>query len=361
MSKGLFSGFEKEHLEVFLRHAWTEQDCAPLRVEARDRLEALVGESFDALAKSFGEHGLSIERSATEPNASNEGKVAAATVGLVRDEPFRRAAQRVAENRKQSRLGSHRLELVEANPSIFARLDASGIVIGAGLPRRSVPDADVFLERMKGKAQRQRFLKLLQELPEGFILGDAQEACMPVDQLDDNVLKLALDAFKRGLGWLVVGRSYSFEDVVDRPSTLELELQVVVDSLVKLYAFLALKLSKEELSEARAGRGQRGQRGQRGRRDRKGSGGSREGGAKRGNSASRAGKHGGEKKRKPKGPPPLKRPPELADRIRVRSGTFKGRVGTVLELREGEIQVRFGVLPVWIAVSDVLVLPPRKQ
>ena len=346
----MFSGFEKEHLEVFLRHAWTDQECSPIRLAARDRLESLVGEAFTQFAGSHRAHGFALERSSTEPNASNEGKVTSAIVALVRGESHRRAAQRVADSRKQARLGAHKLEVVEANPSVFARLDSGGIVLGVGLPRRSVPDADLFLERMKGKAQRQRLLALLQGLPEGFILGDGGDAGMPAGQLDDNVLRLALDAFRRGLGWLVVGRVYSFEDVVERPSLLELELQPVVAALEKIYAFLSLKLSKEDV-EGPGGR-RRAPRKERGRRD---------GGRRTRDGAHPRGRNQGDRPKKPKGPPPLKRPPELSDRIRVRAGTFKGRVGTVLEIREGEVQVRFGVLPVWVPVSDVLVLPPRNR
>ena len=41
-----FTGFEKEELSAFLRHAWTQDEFTPLRKRVIQKLEILVGGSW---------------------------------------------------------------------------------------------------------------------------------------------------------------------------------------------------------------------------------------------------------------------------------------------------------------------------
>ena len=335
-TQAIFPGFEHEDISVFLRHAWTEADHDQSRKEALERLDLLVSPALSSFAAKNENHGLELKRSRYQPCKENENRVDAAWVYLVRNQRFRSVARKEAEKKRMLRMVAGQPEHFRVHPTITARLNADGLFVGVTLPRAAMPDSELLLERMKGKKQKSQLLEILSELPEGFVLSDGQETTLPVSALSAPALKMALDSFARGVGWLMVGYAYDQQQVLNHPSEIELSFDKVFPVLEKIYAFLTFRPPKELVTPRRPNRG------------------SERGPHKKGHS-------GGRRPRKDDGSgKPLKRPPILGDRIKMRAGTFKGKVGTVLDLRDAEMQVKFGLLPVWVPVSDGLVLPPRQ-
>ncbi len=229
--------------------------------------------------------------------------------------------------------------------------------MGAGLPRTAAPDANAFLETLRSRAGRAAFQQVLGALPETFVSGDGGPNAVSVRSMDDGILRLAADAFARGLGWWVIGRRFSREEALDMPSILELELDGIAEGAVQAYRALALRppasVLKPRLKGARpAGRGRGDARRASGGKPKK---------EKARTAAAPGGPPPKKKARKPRAEPrPLDRPAVAGDRVKLIRGPFKGRLGTVLDLREGEAQVRVGLLPVWFACADMIVLPPRE-
>jgi hypothetical protein len=329
----VFPGFEHEDLSVYLRHAWTAAEHNENRKAALERLDLLVGDPLSGFASKTEQHGLELKRSHFEPCKENENRVDAAWVYLVRNQRFRSVARKEAEKKRMLRMVAGHPEHFRVHPTVAARLDADGLFVGIALPRAAMPDSELLLERMKSKKQQVQLLELLSTLPEDFVLSDGQETTLPVTVLSAPALKMALDSFARGVGWLMVGRIYGADKVLNHPSEVELSFDKVIPVLEKIYAFLCFRPPKELVTPRKPNRG----------------------GPRRGPGGGRRPKqdHGGGK--------PLNRPPVVADRVKMRAGTFKGKVGTVLDLRGSEMQVKFGLLPVWVPISDALVLPPRKH
>jgi len=318
----VFPGFDPEDVSVFLRHAWTDADRLEDRQQALNRLEMLVEKSFRSFAESHSQFGLEVQRGALVPGRDNDGRVDAAWYVLVRNESHRKASGIEAEARRILRNAMGGTEYHRIHPAICARLDAQGLFVGVSLPRAAAPDADLLLERMKSKKNRGEFIDVLRALPPQAVFGDDQDSRVPVIALSAGILKLTFDAFERGVGWLMVGRQFEPEMLLSSPSSVELELAELVPTLNAVYASFTFKPNfKTATSKPR-----------------------------RSKSA----------KRKPKGPKPLSRPPEVSDRVRVKSGVFKGKVGTVLEMRDDAVRIKIKFLPVWVAKPDVLVLPPRE-
>jgi len=327
-SSPVFPGFEHEDLSVYLRHAWTEVDHDETRKAALERLELLVGDTFRSFASAHAGHGLELKRSHFDPCKENENRVDAAWIYLVRNQRFRSVARKEAEKKRMLRMMPGHPEHFRVHPTIAARLNAEGLFVGVTLPRSALPDTELLLERMKGKKQQRQLLDTLSKLPEGFVLSDGQETSLPVGYLTPPALKMALDSFARGIGWLMVGHIYNPDQVLNHPSEIELSFDRIIPVLEQIYAFLSFRPPKDLVEPRSPNRTQTG--GRRPRRQDQGEG------------------------------KPLKRPPVVADRIKMRAGTFKGKVGTVLDLRDSEMQVKFGLLPVWVPILDALVLPPRK-
>jgi len=320
--ESVFPGFDPEDLSVFLRHAWTDTERLENRQQAMHRLEKLVEKSFQSFAKEHPKFCLEVHRGALMPGRENDGRVDAAWFALVRNETHRKAARVETESRRILRNSVGGTEHHRVHPSISARLDAQGLFVGVSLPRAASPDAHLLLERMKSKKSRAEFLEIMGSLPAQTVFGDDQDSRVPVIALSPGILKLTFDAFERGVGWLMVGRQFEPELLLSSPSTVELELSELVPALESVYAFFTFKPNL---------------------RPPKGKG-------RRPKSANR----------KPKGPKPLSRPPEISDRVRVKSGMFKGKVGTVLEMRDDAVQIKVKLLPIWVAKKDVVVLPPRE-
>jgi len=331
----VFPGFEPEDLSVYLRHAWTEDGHSDARKGAQERLELLVGDVLGDFASKNESHGLELKRSHFEPRKENDSRVEAAWIYLVRNQRFRSVARKEAEKKRMLRMIAGHPEHFRVHPTITARLNADGLFVGIALPRASMPDSELLLERMKNKKQQSQLLDILSKLPEGFVLSDGQETTLPVSFLTAPALKMALDSFSKGIGWLMIGHAYTPDQVLNHPSELEFSFDKIFPVLEKIYAFLSFRPAKELVSN-------------RGRQDH----------SKRGSKNHR-------NPNRPKRPregkvKPLDRDPLVSDRIKMRTGTFKGKVGSVLALRGNEMQVKFGLLPVWVPTSDAMVLPPRK-
>ena len=97
---------------------------------------------------------------------------------------------------------------------------------------------------MKKKGEREEILSLLKELPDGFTFGDGGEAKMPAAAINAQALKVALDAFERGVGLLAVARVYEADEVIERPSVLEMELGPVLEAVERIYAFIACRTAE---------------------------------------------------------------------------------------------------------------------
>jgi len=331
----VFPGFESEDLSVYLRHAWTEDEYNDTRKGAQERLELLVGDTLRDFASKNESHGLELKRSHFEPRKENDNRVEAAWIYLVRNQRFRSVARKEAEKKRMLRMVAGHPEHFRVQPTITGRLNADGLFVGIALPRASMPDSELLLERMKIKKQQVQLLEILSGLPEGFVLSDGQETTLPLSFLTAPALKMALDSFAKGVGWLMIGHAYTPDKVLNHPSELEFSFDKIFPVLENLYAFLSFRPPKELVSN----RG-------------------RQNGHTRGSKNVRGGgKPTHQHREKVK---PLDRAPLITDRIKMRTGTFKGKVGTVLALRGNEMQVKFGLLPVWVPTSDAMVLPPRK-
>lgn len=331
-----FTGFDAEDLTAFRRHAWTNDEFTLARKTTIRKLELLVGKAWKKIRAKDESLGLKLVVSAGGPGPENDGKVEAAWVALIRNAQAQKAAIRKSTGKHKLHLSPRDKAPFYTCPSIVARLDADGLFFGFGLPRIANPDTEMFLRKWKSKAWRASFLKTLQGLPDGCIFGDDQGMTIDVQSLTTGSLSIAIDAFSRGIGWLMIGRRYSEEQSLHEPSLLELEISEHAQSLAEIYRLIAFCPKVQPRSRAQ-GHGKKPQ-------------------------SSRKSKANGRPGKAPREEPirKLDRPARADDIVRIHNGMFAGKVGRVVADRVDAVEVRLGRLPVWIPKTDVWVLAPKE-
>ena len=330
-----FTGFEKEELAAFLRHAWTQDDFTPLRKRVIKKLELLVGQTWRTIRNEHEGLGFKLVESCGAPGPENDGTVEAAWVALIRNAQAQRQASTQAKVKRKMTLAPRDKSAFYTSPCIVARVDADGLFVGFGLPRTANPDADLFLSKWKTKSWRASFLEGLQKLPSSFVFGDNQGMMIEVQSLAPASLNLAIDAFSQGVGWLMIGRKFTEEQSLHEPSTVEMEITEHAKALVSLYELIAF-CPKIQVRPQAPKRG-RGARSERPKRNGKGS----------------------KPKDKKEELRTLDRPAQTQDIVKIHQGMFAGKVGRVVSDREDAVEVRLGRLPVWIPKKDVWVLAPK--
>lgn len=312
-----FNGFLASDFAAYAPTKWSSHAYNLERQRVKEKLTAL-GREFGGLQPAAGGAPLATEVSVENPAVWNQNRVSNQTLYFARSEEERRELfSRISRARPISALLSDPSPLRD-HIFLCIIVDQSGVSVGLQLH----PDADVdrrnLLTKLSDHWQLQTFTETLNEVPDEFRFGLANEEPVAPGSLDPEGLQGIVRRFAEAPTGAPLGearilrlmRSYEATDPLLLEATFARQARQDLGALLPVYHFIAWCRQNDYVSETEAIR---------------------------------------EEKK-------IKKARGIArdDRVRVVKGLFTGKKGVVMEIdSKGGLKVRLGTMVVKLDAQDV--------
>lgn len=310
----MFGGFTESDFDAYAEHKWRSNAFSLERLAVKEKLVAL-GRELTSTATGANGSALHSEPSTEHPALWNQKRVDAQHLFFTRARSERDELDRIIER-------SRSLASLIEDPSpqrshlvLAVSIDATRLSAALRLHTDATIDRRNLQQKTRDAALRGELIRLLSTLPEPFGLAVGNLPPTPAHSLDERHLDEVLTELGQPLGpgksrWLSLSRELSRPEVLALGAGVVAEVRDSLAALVPIFRFIAwtpdndhIGLRKELHAEAEAKR------------------------------------HRGLARN---------------DRVRVVSGIFAGRIGTVQELDpRGGLKVLIGKIPIVVDAQEV--------
>lgn len=305
-----FTGFTASDFDAYLDNKWSSNVFNLERLQVKQKLEALGRQLLPRL-DAHGRVPLACEVSAEHPALWNQRRVERQYLFFVRDAEARRELDTLISRQRSMASLLEDPSPLHSHIILAVAIDKAKVELSMRLHASAVVDGDNLLRKMSDEYHRQELLGALQELSSSFEAGLVGGARRPAAQVDDGFLVSLLEEFRNSNTWLIVHHDIPRDDELLGGSQFIDHAASLLQQLVPVMELVAWTRDNDYLAINRRLREQQQQQ------------------KSRGISA--------------------------RDRVRVISGMFSGRTGTVQEVDgKGSIKVLIGKMAVKLSTEHVV-------
>lgn len=202
-----FQGFTAADFDAYAQTKWSSNVFNIERLQVKQKLEALSRSLAAEMVAGDGAP-LDMEISAEHPTVWNQRSVDKQYLFFCRNKEARAELEGIISRGRSMASLVHDPSPLRNHVLLSITVNQAGVELALKLHADAAVDRDNLLRKSQDFFQREKLLTLITQLPESFTLGTGTDSDdpAPVRQLDDARLQQTLEVFSEGSDWLVIGQ-----------------------------------------------------------------------------------------------------------------------------------------------------------